>query len=64
MEAAVVLYWVVQRNARTGTLMTFRSFTDYADAERHKAKLEDLGDPNEKIIEVTIETHPIRYSPK
>ena len=54
MEAAAVLYWVVQRNARTGTLMTFRSFTDYADAERHKAKLEDLGDPNEKIIEVIL----------
>ena len=37
----MVLYWVVQRDAKTGTLITFRSFEDYDDAERHKANLED-----------------------
>jgi hypothetical protein len=64
MESAAVLYWVVQRRAKTGALMTFRSFADYADAERHKAELEDLGDPDEQTIEVTIETLPIRVLPK
>jgi hypothetical protein len=44
--------------------MTFRSFAGYADAERHKAELEDLGNPDEQTIEVTIETLPIRVLPK
>jgi hypothetical protein len=64
MESAAVLYWVVQRRAKTGALMTFRSFAGYADAERHKAELEDLGDLDEQTIEVTIETLPIRVLPK
>jgi hypothetical protein len=33
---------VVQRSDQTGTLITFVSFADYADAERHKAQLEAI----------------------
>jgi hypothetical protein len=40
-----VWHWVVQRNARTGALITYRSFADYADALRHKAELEVTADP-------------------
>jgi hypothetical protein len=39
---SVVLHWVVQRSDQTGTLITFVSFADYADAERHKAQLEAI----------------------
>jgi hypothetical protein len=64
MGQAAVLYWVAQRNTQTGVLITFVSFADYPDALRHKAELEDLGDLDEQIIEVTIETLPIGASPK
>jgi hypothetical protein len=65
MGQSAVLYWVVQRNTQTGVLITFMSFADYADALRHKAELEDLGDPDEHTtIEVTIETLPIGTLPK
>ena len=63
MGLAAVLYWVVQRNAETGVPITSKSFADYADAERHQAELEDLGDP-EQILEVTIEALPIHPLPK
>jgi hypothetical protein len=57
----LVLYWVVQREARTGAFITFRSFADYADAARHKANLKNtLGD---KTSAVTIETILVRESP-
>jgi hypothetical protein len=64
MGPAAIWYWVVQRNAQTGVLITLKSFADYADAERHQAELEDFGDPDEHTIEVTIETLPIHASPK
>jgi hypothetical protein len=50
----VNLYWVVQRDANTGNLITFRSFQDYADAERHKVELEEA--PGSNTSTVTIET--------
>jgi hypothetical protein len=60
--ASVVLYWVVQRDAKTGALITFRSFEDYDDAERHKANLEDA--PVSNTSTVTIETIPNTRSPR
>jgi hypothetical protein len=41
----MVLHWVVQRNDQTGALITFVSFADYADAERHQAELEAIAEP-------------------
>jgi hypothetical protein len=49
----VVLYRVVQRDAQTGALITFRSFADYADAERRKTELEEA--PGSDTSTVTIE---------
>ena len=63
MESSV-RYWVVLRHAKTGKLLTFKSFADYDDAETHKAQLEDVGDPDDQIIEMTIEILPLRQSPK
>ena len=62
--ASVFLYWVVQRDAKTGELLTFKSFADYQDAERHKAQLEEVGAADEQMIELSIETLPILQSPK
>jgi hypothetical protein len=53
---------VVQRDAETAALITFRSFEDYADAARHKAELEAALDRN--TSSVTIETIPIPQSPR
>ena len=55
MQSAV-LYWVVQRDAQTDVLITFRSFRDHAGAEGHKAELESVSD--DKRSKVTIETLP------
>ena len=52
----MVLHWVVQRNAQTGVLITFKSFENYADAERHKAKLEAIAHPLGHTNVVAIES--------
>ena len=57
--ASAYVHWVVQRNANTGALITFKSFTDYTSAEAHKAQLENRRDPQDVEIEVTIETLPV-----
>jgi hypothetical protein len=58
------LHWVVQRDAHTGALITFRSFADYTGAEMHKAKLEELSGHQEKNVAVTIETLPVEEQPR
>ena len=58
----MVLFWVVQRDAKTGTLITFRSFADYADAKRHKAALEEA--PGSDISTITIENTSTPQSPR
>jgi len=63
MELAYV-HWVVQRNAHTAVLITFKSFSDYASAEAHKAQLDRRGEPQEVDIEVTIETLPVGEFPE
>jgi hypothetical protein len=62
MESAYV-HWVLQRNAHTAALITFKSFTDYKSAEAHKTQLDKRGDPQEVDIEVTIETLPVGEFP-
>jgi len=59
-----ILHWVVQRNAKTGAPITFKSFADYADAERHKAELDAIVDPLSRKNAVTIERLPIGQLPK
>ena len=59
-----VLYWVVQRDTQTGALITFKSFADYADAERHKAELEAIADPLGRTNIVAIESLPSAEFPK
>ena len=59
-----LLHWVAQRDAKTGALITFASFVDYADAERHRAELLKIVAPEDQTIEVTIETLAIPQSPK
>jgi hypothetical protein len=63
MERAYI-HWVVQRNAQTAALITFKSFTDYNSAEAHKAQLEKRGNSQEVDIEVTIETLPVGEFPE
>jgi hypothetical protein len=58
----VLLYWVVQRDARTGALITFRSFADYGDAAKHKAELEEAAASDSSTI--SIETIPNARSPQ
>lgn len=60
----LVLHWVVQRSAQTGVLITFLSFDDYANAERHKDQLEAIADPLGHTNVVAIETLPIGELPK
>jgi hypothetical protein len=55
---------VVQRNAQTGVLITFKSFADYAEAERHRAKLEATADPLGRTNVVAIESLPFGEFPK
>ena len=59
---SVVLHWVVQRDAKTGALITFRSFADYSDAERHRAELEKALGSNTSTVK--IEALPIPESPR
>jgi hypothetical protein len=60
----MVLHWVVQRNDQTGALITFRSFVNCADAERHQAELEAIADPLGRTNVVAIESLPNDESPK
>jgi len=60
----MVLHWVVQREARTGALITFTSFLDYPNAERHMAELLEIVAQDDQTIVVTIETLAIPQSPK
>jgi hypothetical protein len=53
---------VVQRDAKTGALITFRSFADYSDAERHRAELEKALGSNTSTVK--IEALPIPESPR
>ena len=59
-----ILHWVVQRNAKTAALITFTSFADYADALRHKAELEAIGDRFGRTNIVAIEGLPGGEFPK
>jgi hypothetical protein len=59
-----VLHWVVQRDAKTGALITFASFADYKDATRRKAELEAVGDPLDHTAVVAIESLPAAAFPK
>jgi hypothetical protein len=61
---SLVLHWVVQRDAKTGALITFASFVDYPNAERHRAELLEIVAPDDQTIVVTIETLTIPQSPK
>jgi hypothetical protein len=63
-RGSAVVHWVVQRNGQTGVLITFRSFSDYADAERHKAELEAIADPLGRTNVVAIESLPFGEFPK
>ena len=49
------VYWVVQRNRKTGTVITFASFANPADAFHHKAKLEAVTDPDATLEKIIIE---------
>jgi hypothetical protein len=61
---SAVLFWVLQRNAQTDTLITYRPFDDYAEALKHKAELDATAQlPNHTII-VTIEALPVGEVPK
>ena len=62
-EESLVLHWVVQRNAQTGALITFRSFSDYTDALRHKTELETIADPLDRVTLPAIESFPAGESP-
>jgi hypothetical protein len=57
-----ILHWVVQRNAHTGVLITFKSFADYEEAERHKAQIEAIADASGRT-KLAIESLPIGESP-
>lgn len=58
-----LLHWVVQRDAKTGVLITFVCFADYGDAERRKVELEAIGDPLDQTVVVAIESHPVGAFP-
>jgi hypothetical protein len=57
-------HWVVQRNAGTGELITFLSFSDCADALRHKAELHMCGDPLDRVSVLAIESLPVGEVPR
>ncbi len=61
---SVMLHWVVQRDAKTGALITFTSFVDYPNAERHMAELLEIVAHDDQTVVVTIETLTIPQSPK
>ena len=54
---------MVQRSALTWALITFVSFSDCADAERHKAELEAIVDPLSRT-NVAIESLPVNQFPE
>jgi len=58
------LHWVVQRSALTGALITFVSFSDCADAERHKAELEAIVDPLGRTNVLAVESLPVNQVPE
>jgi hypothetical protein len=59
-----ILHWVVQRSALTRALITFVSFSDCADAERHKAELEAIVDPLGRTNVLAIESLPVNQFPE
>jgi hypothetical protein len=59
---SVVLHWVIQSNAQTRALLTFASFADYADAERHKAQLERFSSNQTSVVEIV--SLPVAEFPK
>ena len=65
--ATSLLHWVVQRDTQTGAPITFRCFSDYAEALRHKAELEAIADPlgrTNAVCVVAIESLPSGEFPK
>ena len=62
VRCSVVLYWVVRKDAKIDTIIAFRSFQDYADAERHKAEPDKIVDRNTSTV--TIEAIPTPESPR
>ena len=63
-QGPAILHWVVQRNAKTAALISFRSFADYADALKHKAELEAIRDPFGRMNIVGVESLPNGEFPK
>ena len=59
-----ILHWVVQRDAKTGVLITFVCFANYEDAKRREAELEAVGDHLDHTAVVAIESLPVGVSPK
>ena len=59
-----VLFWVVQRNAHTRSLITYRSFDDYAEALKHKAELDATAKLPNHVSIVTIEALRVGDVPK
>jgi hypothetical protein len=60
----VVLHWMVQRDDKTGDLITFKSFADYMEAKRRKAELEAFADPSGRTNVVAVESLPVDEFPK
>jgi hypothetical protein len=60
----MVVYWVVQRDAQTGALITFKSFARYAAAEKHKAQLEAIADPLDRMSMPAIDILPSGCIPR
>ena len=60
---AELLHWVVQRDAKTGVLITFVCFAAYKDAERRKAELDAVVDPLDYTVVVAIESLPVGAFP-
>ena len=60
----IVLHWVVQRDDKTGDLITFKSFADCMDAKRRRAELEAFADPLGRTNVVAVESLPVGEFPK
>ena len=61
---SLIVYWVVPRDTQTGALITFKSLTHYAAAERHKAQLEAIADPLDRVSMPAIDILPSGCIPK
>ena len=61
---SMVVYWVVQRDTQTGGLITFKSFAHYGAAEKHKAQLEAIADPLDRMSMPAIDILPTGCIPK